>query len=164
MTAERWKRIEEIYQAALDNPAATREAFIAEACQGDDILLREIHDLVGRHESDKGYLLDHPTGHLAENDMWQMDSAETIAGRSASSLVTGARLGPYEIGDQIGEGGMGKVFRARDTRLDRTVAIKVSVAHFSGRFAREARVIASLNHSNICTLFDVAGLPRHGTD
>jgi Tol biopolymer transport system component/predicted Ser/Thr protein kinase len=70
-------------------------------------------------------------------------------------LETGARLGPYQILDSLGEGGMGEVWRARDTRLDRTVAIKKSAARFSDRFEREARSIAALNHPHICTLYDV---------
>src|ERR1700719_2194348 len=70
-------------------------------------------------------------------------------------LPPGDKLGPYEILVQIGEGGMGEVYKARDTRLDRTVAIKVSKEAFSERFEREARAIAALNHSNICQLYDV---------
>src|SRR5215468_6910832 len=70
-------------------------------------------------------------------------------------LERGSKLGPYEIIEQIGKGGMGEVYRARDTRLGRDVAIKVSAEKFTERFEREARVIASLNHPNICTLFDV---------
>ncbi len=70
-------------------------------------------------------------------------------------LSKGDRLGPYEILEAIGKGGMGEVFRARDTRLNRDVAIKVSSEHFSERFEREARVVASLNHPNICSLYDV---------
>ena len=70
-------------------------------------------------------------------------------------LKTGAKLGPYEILSPIGAGGMGQVWKARDTRLGRTVAIKVSAAKFSERFAQEARAIAALNHPNICTLYDV---------
>jgi serine/threonine protein kinase len=71
------------------------------------------------------------------------------------ALTPGTRLGPYEIAAQLGAGGMGEVYRARDTRLDRTVAIKVAAEKFSDRFEREARSIAALNHSNICTLYDV---------
>jgi serine/threonine protein kinase len=70
-------------------------------------------------------------------------------------LATGTRLGPYEIVALIGKGGMGEVYRARDTRLGRDVAIKVSADKFSERFEREARAIASLNHPNICQLYDV---------
>ncbi len=70
-------------------------------------------------------------------------------------LSAGTRLGPYEIVAPIGAGGMGEVYRARDTRLGRDVALKVSAAQFTERFEREARTIATLNHPNICTLYDV---------
>ncbi len=70
-------------------------------------------------------------------------------------LSSGERLGPYEILGRIGAGGMGEVYKARDTRLDRIVAVKVSKDQFSERFAREARAIAALNHPNICHLYDV---------
>src|SRR5580692_10768501 len=70
-------------------------------------------------------------------------------------LAPGARLGPYEILNPIGAGGMGEVYKARDTRLDRTVAIKISKEAFSERFEREARAVGALNHPNICQLYDV---------
>src|ERR1700691_5594342 len=70
-------------------------------------------------------------------------------------LQPGAKLGPYEILSRLGVGGMGEVWKARDTRLDRIVAIKVSREKFSDRFEREARAVAALNHPNICTLHDV---------
>src|ERR1051326_8234898 len=71
------------------------------------------------------------------------------------ALTAGTRLGPYEIVTPIGAGGMGEVYKARDTRLDRSVAIKVSKEQFSERFEREARAVGQLNHANICTLHDV---------
>ena len=76
-------------------------------------------------------------------------------------LATGTRLGPYEVMVLLGAGGMGEVYSARDTRLDRTVALKILPPHRSDqadareRFEREARAIASLNHPNICQLYDV---------
>ena len=70
-------------------------------------------------------------------------------------LTPGTRLGPYEILGLLGTGGMGEVYRARDTRLDRTVAVKVSKQQFTERFECEARTVAALNHPNICTLHDV---------
>src|SRR5579864_7215062 len=76
-------------------------------------------------------------------------------------LTIGTRLGPYEVVSSIGAGGMGEVYRARDSRLERDVAIKVLPSTFSSdskfreRFEREARSISSLNHPNICTLYDV---------
>jgi eukaryotic-like serine/threonine-protein kinase len=84
------------------------------------------------------------------------------------SLTSGSKLGPYEIQSQLGAGGMGEVYRARDTRLERTVAIKVLRDHFSQnaelkqRFEREARAISSLNHPNICTLYDIGN--QDGTE
>src|SRR6266700_1269260 len=71
------------------------------------------------------------------------------------SFAAGDKIGAYEILAQIGKGGMGEVYRARDPRLGRDVAIKVSTEKFSERFEREARAIAALNHPNICTLYDV---------
>jgi serine/threonine protein kinase len=77
------------------------------------------------------------------------------------SLTAGSRLGPYEIVSPLGAGGMGEVYRARDTRLDRTVALKVLPAEFTSeptrraRFEREARAISALEHPHICTLHDV---------
>src|SRR5580704_17292132 len=77
------------------------------------------------------------------------------------SLSPGERLGPYEILSQIGAGGMGEVWKARDTRLDRTVAIKVMPKHIAerpelrARFEREARAVSGLNHPNICVLYDI---------
>jgi serine/threonine protein kinase len=70
-------------------------------------------------------------------------------------LAAGTQLGPYEIMAPLGAGGMGEVYRARDTRLGRDVAIKVCAERFSERFGREAHAIAALNHSNICHLYDV---------
>src|ERR1700682_5756716 len=70
-------------------------------------------------------------------------------------LSAGDKLGPYEILAPIGAGGMGEVYKARDTRLDRIVALKVSKSQFTERFEREARTLAALNHANICTLHHV---------
>jgi eukaryotic-like serine/threonine-protein kinase len=89
------------------------------------------------------------------------------------TLSAGTRLGPYEILVPIGAGGMGEVYRAKDTRLDRTVAVKVLLSHLfdnpeaKQRFDREAHAISSLNHPNICTLHDVGhqdgvDFPGHG--
>src|SRR5580658_8787212 len=74
-------------------------------------------------------------------------------------LAAGTKLGPYEILAPIGKGGMGEVYRARDTRLGRDVAIKVSTERFTDRFEREARAVAALNHPNICQLYDVGASP-----
>ncbi len=84
------------------------------------------------------------------------------------SLIPGAKLGPYEILAPLGAGGMGEVYKAKDTRLDRTVAIKVLPSHVASnpevrqRFEREARAVSSLNHPHICTLYDIG--QQDGTD
>jgi len=77
------------------------------------------------------------------------------AQRYDMKLDVGTRLGPYQILALIGAGGMGEVYKARDTRLDRMVAVKVSREQFSERFEREARAVAALNHPHICQLYDV---------
>src|SRR5215470_9857018 len=71
------------------------------------------------------------------------------------ALTTGTHVGPYEILALLGAGGMGEVYKARDTRLDRTVALKVTAAKFSERMASEAHAVAALNHPNICALYDL---------
>src|SRR5580658_2713609 len=71
------------------------------------------------------------------------------------SLAVGSKLGPYEILSALGAGGMGEVYRARDPRMGRDVAIKISAERFSDRFSREVHAVAALNHPNICHLYDV---------
>ena len=84
-------------------------------------------------------------------------------------LEAGTQLGPYEIVSAIGAGGMGEVYKARDTRLDRTVAIKVLPEHVASdpdlkqRFEREAKAISSLNHPHICTLYDIGRFLQAGS-
>ncbi len=90
------------------------------------------------------------------------------------ALASGTRLGPYEILSALGAGGMGEVWKARDTLLNRLVAIKASHTSFSERFEREARAIAAINHPHVCSLYDVGpdylvmeyveGEPLHGPD
>src|SRR5690349_11825943 len=112
MPPQRWQRIEEIFHAALECAPQQRSAFIDKACDGDTNLRSEILDLVRREEASQGHLLDRPAWNTA---------AESQPTELMSLPVPGSRLGPYEITSPIGAGGMGQVFQARDTRLDRTV-------------------------------------------
>ena len=141
MNPERWRRIEELYNAAQEREPEERGAFLADACRGDDELKREIERLLA-HDS-AGKILDTPAAQLLNTPA------------KAKPLTAGDKLGPYEIVARIGAGGMGEVYKARDTRLGREVAIKTTHAEFIGRFQHEARAISALNHPNICTLYDV---------
>src|SRR5580692_11760865 len=136
MDPERWQKIEAVYHAALELEPANRAGYLAQACAADRELQSEVESLLARDPSSP----DNPLN----RQVWQ-----------TASLQPGARLGPYEILSSIGAGGMGEVWKARDTRLGRTVAIKISKTEFSQRFEREARAVAALNHPNICTLYDV---------
>jgi Tol biopolymer transport system component/predicted Ser/Thr protein kinase len=133
-TPERWQKIEELYHAALERG----QDVLADA---DPELRREVERLLAAAPTGYG-LLDQP-------------AAELLSELRATQLKAGTCLGPYQIEELIGHGGMGQVYRARDTRLGRTVAIKTSSARFSERFEREARAIAALNHPHICHLYDV---------
>jgi tetratricopeptide (TPR) repeat protein/predicted Ser/Thr protein kinase len=140
MNPERFQRIEALYHAAREKTAEERAALLAQA---DPEVRREVESLLANSPS--ADFLEQPA---IQNAQLLEDSTPTI-------LAVGARLGPYRIESKLGEGGMGEVFRAVDTRLGRAVAIKVTREQFSGRFEREARAISSLNHPNICTLYDV---------
>ena len=135
-------RIEELYHSAGKLEPGERSAFLFEACGGDEELRCEVEAL-----------LSQPDFSL-RLDAWTSDST-VLFETPSRQLAAGARLGHYRIEALLGAGGMGEVYRAVDTRLDRNVAIKISREQFSARFAREARAISSLNHPNICTLHDV---------
>ena len=141
MTPERFRQIEELYHAAREGNAEERAALLA---QTDPELRREIESLLAHHTG--GELLDQPAMQIAP----QLLDNSTVA-----TLTPGVYLGPYRIESKLGEGGMGEVFRAVDTRLGRAVAIKTTREQFNERFKREARAISSLNHPNVCTLYDV---------
>jgi hypothetical protein len=145
-----WERVAEIYDAALARAADERAAFVADACGEDDDLRREVESLLS-HASDASGFLETSALELA---------GRAIAARSPASMV-GRRLGQYEIVSLIGAGGMGEVYQARDTRLQRDVAIKclptavASDAESRARLEREARLLATLNHPNIAAIYGV---------
>ena len=143
MNRDRLQQIEELYHSAQAQELDRRAAFLADACGDDAELLREVESLLA-YQGGNGPL-DRPA--------WE--GAGTFLELTVTQIVPGAQFGPYKIEAPLGAGGMGKVFRARDTRLGRAVAIKVVDEKFSERFEREARAIAALNHPHICTLYDV---------
>jgi Tol biopolymer transport system component/tRNA A-37 threonylcarbamoyl transferase component Bud32 len=142
MTPARWQQIEALYLAAKEREPPVREAFLAEACGDDEELRAKVESMLAK-DGLAGRVLDLPAADLLT------EASANIAIRE------GAQLGPYRIGTLLGEGGMGKVYQGRDTRLDRPVAIKILNSRFEARFEREARAISALNHPHICTLYDV---------
>jgi len=129
MTPERWRQIEDLYHAALEREPRDRDLMLAGV---EPDLRREVETLLAQG----GSLLSHPA--------WELCDPKP-----------GTKFGVYEILAKLGEGGMGTVYRALDSRLNRQVAIKVMTEAFRGRFQREAHMIAKLNHPNVCTLYDV---------
>jgi serine/threonine protein kinase/Tol biopolymer transport system component len=148
MDPERWREIERIFQAALEHPASQREAFVESGCHGDDALRSEVKALLDRAGSAKNFL-DRPA----------LDAATQFLSETVSPVLTDLRLGVYIVQAPLGAGGMGVVYRAVDTKLNRPVAIKFLADHLAGeaahqRFQREARTASSLNHPHIVTVHD----------
>jgi Tol biopolymer transport system component len=133
-----WSRVEELLHEALERPVAERDAFLTAACAGDRALLVEVDSLLARATTASGFL---------------------------EAPAVPRRVGDYEIQSLVGAGGMGEVYRARDTRLGREVAIKLLPGGFASdpgrvaRFEREARVLATLNHPNIAAIYGVVDTP-----
>jgi eukaryotic-like serine/threonine-protein kinase len=146
---ERWNRVDQLLQSALEQEPAQRAAFLREACAGDESLLREVESLLRSHEQ-AGDFLERSTIEVA------VEKPVERAG-----LFVGRRIGPYELLSLLGSGGMGEVYRAIDTRLKRFIAIKFLPADSSldekrlQYFEREARLASALNHPNIVTIYDI---------
>ena len=149
MASNRLEIISRIYVAALEVAEEERPSFLEQACQGDVELRCELESLLAYEARADGFI-DRPALQIG---------AENLAAERKSLI--GRQLGHYQIVARIGAGGMGEVYRATDTRLNRTVAIKVLSAHLSlrpdlrKRFEREAKAISNLNHPNICALHDI---------
>jgi eukaryotic-like serine/threonine-protein kinase len=141
MTPQRFRQIEELYHAAREATPGGRAALLA---QTDPELRREVESLFAQRTRDE--FLERPA---------IQNAPELLNDATVTSVDVGVCLGPYRIESKLGEGGMGEVYRAVDTRLGRAIAIKTTREQFSARFEREARAISALNHPNICTLHDV---------
>lgn len=146
MLAERWHEIERLYHLASERRPEERPAFLVSATD-DEELRREVESLLANDESAADFLESHSP-----------ESAETEV---PGSIPAGTRIGPYEIVEFLRAGGMGEVYKAHDTRLDRIVAIKFLPNAFASdttaldRFQREARAASALNRPRICTIHDV---------
>jgi len=154
MRAEQWKKVEELFEAATALPPEKRAAFLEQACSGDTELRSEVESLLNHDRSAASFLEGSPISSIGEHP-------------PALALSAGARLGPYEILSLIGAGGMGEVYRARDKRLHRDVALKVLGTALArdpdrrARFEKEARAVAALNHPNIVSLYDFGTEGEH---
>ena len=147
MTPERLRLVEEIFHAASHGPKARGRPFSPTRAVATLTLQRDVESLLAQPASVAGFL----EGASA--------SAASIVRDTAESLLTNRRLGVYQVFERIGVGGMGEVYRARDAKLGRDVAIKILPKLFAGvpdrlaRFEREARVLASLNHPHIGAIY-----------
>jgi len=154
MNQELWHKAKQIYQSAIALDPPQREAFLIKACAGDDLLRREVESPLS-HRPEAENFMESPALDAAARALAQEQSREPDPDLSGRSLLQ------YRVEEKIGAGGMGVVYRARDTKLDRQVAIKVLPDIFGGdlerlaRFDREARLLASLNHANIAAIHDL---------
>ena len=163
MQAERWRRVEQLYHAAMQQEENHRAAFLERSCAGDQDLRVEVESLMA-YAQQTGQIIDKPAiglvaGVLAE-DLRARDCDSSDTARE-NTLQSGTKLGDYEVKSLLGAGGMGEVYRARDSRLGRDVAIKVlpsflsTDSHRLRRFEQEARAAAALNHPNILAVFQM---------
>jgi hypothetical protein len=126
---DQWARVKEVFEGAWALPADARPAYLATTCEGDETLRQEVELLLDSHERAKSFL-ETPAAHVFDDP-------------AVTRHLAGQRIGPYQLSERIGVGGMGEVYKARDTRLDRTVAIKVLPSevsqnpHARERFERE---------------------------
>src|ERR1700730_3864086 len=143
---DRWSKVEELFHAALAQPQGQRAEFLLHACADDSQLRREVQGLIERAAPGDSFLEGSP-----------LSSTET----RPPLLAPGRTMGNFQILELVGRGGTGEVYRARDTRLARDVAIKVLPDRLArnpaalARFEREAKVLASLNHPNIAQIYGV---------
>jgi serine/threonine-protein kinase len=149
MSDDRWQRIEEVFQRAADLPLAERARFLDSACAADESLRHEVESLLAHDQSHGNVLVTAIS-----------DAASGFSGRTLIPDLVGKHIRPYHILSLLGRGGMGVVYKARDSRLDRQVAIKflpeaLLQATARVRFEREARAASALNHPNICAVYDV---------
>ena len=150
MTPERWQQISAIYQQAAAQSGKDRDAYLTHACGGDAELRREVESLLTQGASAERFL-----------NRGAVAAAAPLVSETNSVTLTGPRLGVYEILAPLGAGGMGEVYRARDTKLGRDVAIKILPTAFTtdsdrlARFEREARILAALNHPHIAAIYGV---------
>ncbi len=149
MNPERWKHLKEVFEKALEKDDSIRAAFLDEACRDDWDMKSEVESLLRSYEQDS--FLEKPL----------YEAVPELFESQATNILLGRQLGPYNISAMIGHGGMGVVYLAQDTRLDRPVAIKMLAPKYTSdpqqreRLRREARAAARLSHSGIATVYSL---------
>ena len=143
MTAERWAQIQQVFDAAAEMDPGPAASYLDSACEGDLELRREVESLLRARQSSSGFL-----------------ERPAYADAGPSALAPGSRIHHYEIVSLLGQGGMGQVFLARDTRLGRAVALKLlsrtpSLGSGLLRFEQEARSASALSHPNVCVIYEI---------
>src|SRR5437870_5853992 len=157
MPAERSQRVEQLYHAARERDPRERATFLAQACAGDDALRREVESLLAEDTGVHSFL-----------ETPALELARKTSGEDRGQSMIGRQFGPYSVVSLLAKGGMGEVYRARDTKLHRDVAIKILPAAFArdperlARFEREARTLAALNHPHIAQVYGIEDLPPKG--
>ena len=152
---ERWQEIERIYHAALEREKTARTAYLAQACAGDSALRRQVEFLLVQDEK-AGNFLEPPAINVAAAALVKVKS---ISDQATPSLEPGTMVEHCRLTGRLGAGSMGEVYRARDTKLQRDIALKIlpqAMAHDAecmARFEREAQLLASLNHPNIAAIY-----------
>ena len=150
MTPERWQQIDNLLQRVVETGVEARPALLDEACSGDEGLRQEVQSLISFREMAQGFL-----------EVPALEEAADFFDEDQAELMAGLMIGPYRIERQLGAGGMGEVYLAEDTKLDRKVAIKFLPPYLEAdelakkRLIREAKAAAKLDHPNICAVYEV---------